>query len=173
MAKIGRNEPCPCRSGLKYKRCCLHRQKEENSVSFAQQLKISLMAEIEKIQQAARQHKETVRELGVFIFCATAEGDAWLLEITENDAVQLAGEGEPLPVALEENPETIEINWSHTFAIRDRRFFLTSYADEQESYLEKMPARRIQAAMKRIRKKYSADQLQQVHIDAPAREETG
>lgn len=20
--KVGRNEPCPCRSGLKYKRCC-------------------------------------------------------------------------------------------------------------------------------------------------------
>src|SRR5271168_3226491 len=23
MAKIGRNEPCPCRSGKKYKHCCL------------------------------------------------------------------------------------------------------------------------------------------------------
>ena len=22
MAKIGRNEPCPCRSGKKYKQCC-------------------------------------------------------------------------------------------------------------------------------------------------------
>jgi tetratricopeptide (TPR) repeat protein len=25
MAKIGRNEPCPCGSGNKYKRCCLSR----------------------------------------------------------------------------------------------------------------------------------------------------
>jgi uncharacterized protein YchJ len=25
MAKIGRNDPCPCGSGLKYKRCCLPR----------------------------------------------------------------------------------------------------------------------------------------------------
>jgi tetratricopeptide (TPR) repeat protein len=25
MAKIGRNDPCPCRSGQKYKRCCLPR----------------------------------------------------------------------------------------------------------------------------------------------------
>jgi hypothetical protein len=24
MNKIGRNEPCPCGSGKKYKRCCLH-----------------------------------------------------------------------------------------------------------------------------------------------------
>lgn len=26
MAKIGRNDPCPCGSGLKYKQCCLQRQ---------------------------------------------------------------------------------------------------------------------------------------------------
>ena len=23
MPKVGRNEPCPCRSGKKYKKCCL------------------------------------------------------------------------------------------------------------------------------------------------------
>ncbi|RJQ54880.1 MAG: hypothetical protein C4530_16565 [Desulfobacteraceae bacterium] len=25
MAKIGRNDPCPCGSGKKYKRCCLNK----------------------------------------------------------------------------------------------------------------------------------------------------
>ena len=29
MAKIGRNAPCPCGSGKKYKKCCLPRQEEE------------------------------------------------------------------------------------------------------------------------------------------------
>lgn len=28
MAKIGRNEPCPCGSGKKYKKCCYRRQPE-------------------------------------------------------------------------------------------------------------------------------------------------
>jgi tetratricopeptide (TPR) repeat protein len=28
MAKIGRNDPCPCGSGKKYKRCCLARVEE-------------------------------------------------------------------------------------------------------------------------------------------------
>ncbi len=23
--RVGRNDPCPCRSGLKYKKCCLHK----------------------------------------------------------------------------------------------------------------------------------------------------
>ena len=27
MAKIGRNQPCPCGSGKKYKRCCLNRDR--------------------------------------------------------------------------------------------------------------------------------------------------
>ena len=27
--KIGRNDPCPCGSGLKYKKCCLGKEKEE------------------------------------------------------------------------------------------------------------------------------------------------
>jgi SEC-C motif len=28
MTEIGRNAPCPCGSGLKYKRCCLRREDE-------------------------------------------------------------------------------------------------------------------------------------------------
>ena len=30
--KIGRNQPCPCGSGLKYKKCCLNKTKEENKI---------------------------------------------------------------------------------------------------------------------------------------------
>lgn len=32
MAKIGRNEPCPCGSGRKYKQCCMG--KEENGLTL-------------------------------------------------------------------------------------------------------------------------------------------
>jgi len=31
MTKIGRNSPCPCGSGLKYKNCCLNK-KRNNSI---------------------------------------------------------------------------------------------------------------------------------------------
>lgn len=36
MAKIGRNQPCPCGSGRKYKRCCIHAGTafESNAVPF-------------------------------------------------------------------------------------------------------------------------------------------
>ncbi len=33
--KIGRNEPCPCGSGKKYKKCCLRKHEEEARKSAA------------------------------------------------------------------------------------------------------------------------------------------
>jgi hypothetical protein len=32
MAQIGRNDPCPCGSGKKYKKCCLDRKPREHVV---------------------------------------------------------------------------------------------------------------------------------------------
>ncbi len=167
MAKIGRNEPCPCGSGRKYKQCCLQRHREHPVASPMLRLKISLLAEIEKIQDAAQHLVATVRELGVFILFADQEGNAWLLEITESDAVQLARAGQPLEVPVNENPETIEINWSHTFAIDDRNLYVNSYADRRETCLEQVPARQINAAIRRIRSKYSPNQLNRVHLERP------
>lgn len=135
-----------------------------------QQLKISLIADIEKIQLAAQKREETVRELGVFVLWSNQEGDAWLLEISDSDAVQVARAGELLEASINENPETIEINWSHTFAIRDRELFVTTYADKKESCIETAPTKRISAAIRRIRKKYSKEALNQVHINPPETE---
>lgn len=163
MARIGRNELCPCGSGIKYKRCCLRQQAQAAATPMGQ-LKISLLAEIERIQAAAREGEEAVRELGVFIFWSTRGGDAWLLEITENDAVQVADAGGALAVPIDENPETIAINWSHTFAIRERKLFVTAYEDKKETCLESAPTQRINAAVRRIRKKYPPELLRQVHV---------
>jgi hypothetical protein len=128
-------------------------------------MKVSLMATIEKIQRAANEKKVTFQELGVFLFFSDEAGDAWLLEITDSDAVQVAQGGEALSVPIDENPETIEINFSHTFALRDRQFFLTAYADKAETRLEKAPAQQIHAAIRRLRKRYSPEMLDQMHVD--------
>ncbi len=168
MTKIGRNDTCPCGSGLKYKRCCLKRVQVSNSASPMEQLKTSLMSGIEKIQRAAQQREEVVRELGVFVLWANGEGDAWLLETTENDGVQLARSGALLEVPINESSETIEIRWSHTFEIRDQRLFVISDTDKAELCLETSPTKRISAAIKRIKRKYSEEVLNHVHIkDSP------
>jgi hypothetical protein len=168
MAKIGRNEKCPCRSGKKYKHCCARKEKvSQPPASSEQQLKVTLMDGVKEIQEQARLKNKTDRELGVFFFYSTQKGDAWLLEMTDCDCVQVARDGEPLEAPVDENSETIEINWSHMFAFRDRQLELTAYSDKSILILEDAPSHGIRAAIRRIRKKFSREQLSKVHLPAP------
>lgn len=166
MGKIGRNEACPCGSGRKFKRCCLGKQQTASSnLTEVQKTQISLQNAISTIQKAASQGVQKVHELGVFVLFSTTGGDAWLLEVTDSDALQVAADKEILTVDFEENPETIEINWSHTFEIKDRQFVITAYKDKKVEIIENYPTHPIRAAIKRIRKKYSPELLESVHVD--------
>lgn len=165
MGKIGRNQPCPCGSGKKYKHCCLAAQQTGAIGSPVNQMKISLLAAIEKVQGLAVEKKATFHELGVFLLYTDHQGDAWLLESTESDAVQIAKGGERLEAPIDEHPETIEINFSHTFAIRDRQLYLTSYADQTETLLDRAPTQQIHAAIRRLRKRYPKEMLERMHVE--------
>ena len=165
MAKIGRNEPCPCRSGKKYKHCC---SRKEQSVPVQQTpeqaMKITLMGGVEAIQAEAVKKKESSRELGVFFFYSTIKGDAWLMEMTDCDCVQLASGGELLEPPIDENSETIEINWSHIFELREKKVQITAYSDNSVTFLADAPAKKLNASIRRIHKKFSKDQLRKVHL---------
>jgi hypothetical protein len=166
MGKIGRNEACPCGSGRKFKRCCLGKQQEQPAnLTDVQKAQISLKNGISAIQEAASKGIQKVHELGVFVFFSTADGDAWLLEVTEMDALQVAAGKEVITVDLEENPETIEILWTHTFEIKNKQFITTSYKDKEVEEIANYPTHPILAAIKRIKKKYSPELLESVHID--------
>ncbi len=166
MAKIGRNSPCPCGSGKKYKKCC---SGKELAVAAAQQrenaARLTLMNAVTTLQQDAAEGKVVHRELGVFFFFSLVNGDAWVLEMTDQDAVQVAAEGEVLVPPIDENPETIEVNWSHTFALKEKKLELTAYSDKSVTVLANAPARELNAAMKRMKKQFSREQLSQVHIE--------
>ena len=167
MGKIGRNQPCPCGSGRKFKHCCLTAQQAGTPLSPTSQMKVTLMAAIDKVQALATQKKAAFHELGVFVFYSDQEGDAWLLELTESDVVQIAQGGERLEVPIDENPETIEINFSHTFAIRDRQLCLTAYADKAETLLERAPTQQIHAAIRRLHKRFPKEMLARMHVERP------
>jgi len=165
MGKIGRNEACPCGSGRKFKRCCLGKQQSvSTNLTEAQKAQISLQNAISKIQKTASQGVQKVHELGVFVLFSTTGGDAWLLEVTESDALQVAANKEILTVDFEENPETIEISWTHTYEIKDRQFIITAYKDKKVDAFDNYPTHPISAAIKRIKKKYSPEVLESVHI---------
>ncbi|MBW2644301.1 MAG: type I methionyl aminopeptidase [Deltaproteobacteria bacterium] len=57
--KVGRNDPCPCGSGLKYKKCCLGRSRSESDdlkALYAKKYRIRLkqVADIQGIREAGR-----------------------------------------------------------------------------------------------------------------------
>ena len=166
MAKIGRNDRCPCRSGKKYKHCCAG--KEAGGIEPPQET-VTLMGEVRKVQEDALAKRVAYREVGVFFFFSTAAGDAWLLEMTERDCLQVARAGEFLPTPIDEGPQTIEINYSHMFAIDNRQLIVMPYNRDSEvvGVLADAPCQELHAAMRRIERKLSSGQLQNVHLDAP------
>lgn len=125
------------------------------------------MSGVREIQADAENKKTVCRELGVFFFYSTASGDAWLLEMTECDCVQVARQGVALEPPIDENSEIIEINYSHTFVLENKQLTITAYADKSTQLLADAPARELSAAIRRIRKKFSKDQLQKVHLPTP------
>lgn len=166
MAKIGRNEKCPCGSGKKFKHCCASNPRAQQRPSTPEeQLKISLNDAVIEVCRAAEEKKPFLKELGVFILFATSQGNGWLFEVTQSDCVQLAKDGVVLPVPIDENPQTIEIEWSHTYEVVDKVMQLTAYKDRLHQELDDCPVQEISASIRRIRKKIPADMLEKIHID--------
>ena len=161
MAKIGRNDPCFCGSGKKFKKCCL----TTGASAPARPAIPSVKIEVEKIQANANAGKAAVLALGVFVLFSTANGDAWLLEVTDMDAIQVARNGEKLAVQIEENPETIEINWTHKFDVKNRKFILTSYKDKSEEVREDYPVHTILSTVKKIRSRIPPELISSIHLD--------
>ncbi len=168
MAKIGRNEKCPCLSGKKYKHCCSLKDQRKSLQPTAEELmKITLMDGVKRIQEDAVNRKTIARELGVFFFYATEKGDAWLMEMTDRDCVQVARDGVVLEPPIDENSETIEINWSHMYHLDNKLLHITAYSDRSVEVVEDAPAHERNAAMRRIRKRFTEDQLKKVHLPPP------
>lgn len=52
MAKIGRNAPCPCGSGKKYKKCCLPGQAKKRPASVRKQRFIPVFTELDQLSNS-------------------------------------------------------------------------------------------------------------------------
>ena len=66
--KVGRNDPCPCGSGLKYKKCCLVKETQDNKdpgALYAQRYKIRLkkQADIMGIRKAGQLVLDTFEQI--------------------------------------------------------------------------------------------------------------
>src|SRR6266545_7147334 len=66
--RLGRNDPCFCGSGLKFKKCCQPRQLKPNIVpSLPPDLTPEVRGVLEAFQREAQRHTEELRRGGIFI----------------------------------------------------------------------------------------------------------
>jgi methionyl aminopeptidase len=95
-AKVGRNDPCPCGSGLKYKKCCVGKQDEalpanlEEFYARKHRIRVKAPKDIEAIRRAGRLVVETLELVAPRIqpSIATEDINTWVHEFTvQNGAV--------------------------------------------------------------------------------------
>lgn len=63
--KVGRNDPCPCGSGKKYKKCCLNKEISFSSSVFDENE--SLTSKSKKLAVIFKDYK--IKDLVTFAFC--------------------------------------------------------------------------------------------------------
>ena len=107
-AKIGRNDPCPCGSGLKYKKCCLGNPAQPGTDIkdlYAKRYKIHLKndREVEKIREAGRLVLKTLDLVADQIRpgIQTEQINTWVHEFT------LANGGTPAPLNYRGFPKSV------------------------------------------------------------------
>jgi hypothetical protein len=77
-----------------------------------------LADEVRHIQQCAARHDGRIVTVGQPILFSTQTGDAWLLDATDRLAAQLARDGDPEPIHIEETDANFTIDWKGTTASR-------------------------------------------------------
>ena len=76
-----------------------------------------LADEVRHIQRCAARHSGRIVTLGQLIFFSTETGDAWLLDWEDGLAAQLARDGEPEPIQIEETDANFSIDWKGHYRI--------------------------------------------------------
>jgi hypothetical protein len=116
-----RNDPCPCGSGRKYKRCCLHREPSGlmTTMGSIDPLMMRVEDEVAYIRASAMARSPRIVTLGALQFLATDTGDAWVFDPAERRAARLMAEGAPRPVAITETVTTYAVAWQARYTLHD------------------------------------------------------
>jgi len=83
---------------------------------------LRLADEVRHIQKCAARHDGRIVTLGQLIFFSTETGDAWLLDWEEGLAAQLARDGDPEPIHIEETDTNFSIEWNGNYSIDGAAF---------------------------------------------------
>jgi hypothetical protein len=93
---------------------------------------LRLTDEVRYIQRRAAGHDGRVVTIGQLFLFSTETGDAWLLDPADQLAAQLARDGDPEPIHIEENDTTFAIGWKGRYRIEGPAFI---YGDHDTGQL--------------------------------------
>ena len=81
-----------------------------------------LADEVRHIQRCAARHDGRIVTVGQLIFFSTQTGDAWLLDKENGLAAQLARDGDPKPIHIEETDANFSIECKGRYRIEGAAF---------------------------------------------------
>ena len=81
-----------------------------------------LADEVRHIQRCAARHTGRIVTVGQLILFSTQTGDAWLLDKEDGLAAQLARDGDPEPILIEEMDANFSIEWKGRYRIEGAAF---------------------------------------------------
>ncbi|NIR50551.1 hypothetical protein GWO43_13880 [candidate division KSB1 bacterium] len=118
--QIGRNDPCPCGSGKKYKKCCMATGVPE----IRTQQEINIQKEVKNITNCALHSEARLVRLDSLLFFSTETGDAWLLDTDDNLALCLMRDSEEQPYVINETATNYSIVWEASYQIKGNAFIV-------------------------------------------------
>ena len=125
-SKIGRNDPCPCGSGKKYKKCCMAADVTE--IRTLQPANIP--QEVRHIIDCAYYRDARLVRLGSLLLFSTETGDAWLLDVEDNHALCLLRDSEAQLYVIDETTDNYIIAWDASYQIRGDAFVVYKKSGE-------------------------------------------
>ncbi|MFQ5751423.1 MAG: YecA family protein [bacterium] len=119
-SRIGRNDPCSCGSGQKYKKCCM----AEDKMEIRTKDEINIQKEAEYIINRALHGDARIVKLDSLLFFSTETGDTWLLDTDDNLALYIMKDFDVQQYIINETSKNYSIEWKARYQIKGNAFIV-------------------------------------------------
>ena len=128
-SQIGRNDPCPCGSGKKYKKCCLATDVSE----VRTETEVNIQQEAKYVINRALDGDARLVKLDSLLFFSTATGDAWLLDTDDDLALCLMKDFAEQQYVINETPRDYSIEWEANYQIDGNAFIVCKKSGQMKT----------------------------------------
>jgi len=131
-----------------------HFDKSQRQVTKLAVEELSLVKEVDYIIDRSRNQDSRVVALGSLILFSTITGDAWILDMKDDLALNLAVGGEKLSFEITETRESFNIGWTVKFQINENEFVVYEASGKIRTVFG-YPTQEILNIMRQVKKRMS------------------